>query len=53
MKPIRFKIINITGGTLSFKKPVFDFSLLYSRKNGLRRKGQKFVHWILRLSNRD
>ena len=40
MKPIRFKIIYRTGGTLSFKKPVFDFSLLYPKKNGSRRKSK-------------
>ena len=39
-------------GLSNFKKPVFDFSLLYPRKNGLGRKS-KCVHWIFRLSNRD
>ena len=43
MKPIRFKIIYRTSGTLSFKKPVFDFSLLYPRKNGSRRKSKVCV----------
>ena len=27
-------------GLSNFKKPVFDFSLLYPRKNGLRRKSK-------------
>ena len=40
MKPIIFKSIYRTGGTLSFKKLVFDFSLLYPRKNGSRRKSK-------------
>ena len=36
----------------NLEKPVFDFSLLYPRKNSLR-ENQMCVHWILRLSNRD
>ena len=44
MKPINlrfcapFKIIQKREGLSNFKKSVFDFSLLYPRKNGLRRK---------------
>ena len=59
LKPINFefcwpfKIIYRNGrDSLNFKKPVFDFSLLYPRKNGIR-ENQKCVHWILRLSNQD
>ena len=47
MKPINLKFsapfkINIQKreGLSNFKKPVFDFSLLYPRKNGLRRKSK-------------
>ena len=47
MKPIKLKFcapfkINIQKreGLSYFKKPVFDFSLLYPRKNGLRRKSK-------------
>ena len=46
-KPINLKFcapfkINIQKreGLSNFKKPVFDFSLLYPRKNGLRRKSK-------------
>ena len=36
-----FKIINRNGrDSLNQKNPVFDFSLLYPRKNGLRRKSK-------------
>ena len=28
------------GGISNLEKPVFDFSLLYPRKNGLRRKSK-------------
>jgi len=47
MKPINlkfcvlFKINLLKREELSyFKKPVFDFSLLYPRKNGLRKKSK-------------
>ena len=56
MKPInlkfcaKFKIIYRNGGTLNLEKRVFDFSLLYPRKNSLK-ENQKCVHWILRLSH--
>ena len=46
MKPINLKFcasfkINIQKREgLSFLKPVFDFSLLHPRKNGLRRKSK-------------
>jgi len=47
MKPISLKFcppfkINIQKreGLSYFKKPVFDFYLLYPRKNGLRRKSK-------------
>jgi len=47
MKPINlkfcapFKIIYRNGrDSLNLKKTVFDFSLLYPRKNGLRRKSK-------------
>ena len=46
IKPINFKFcapfkINIQKWEeLFFLKPVFDFSLLYPRKNGLRRKSK-------------
>ena len=52
MKPINWKFcapfkINIEKWEkLSNSKKVFDFSLLYLRKNGLRRKS-KGVHLIL------
>ena len=32
--------INIREGLSNFEKPVFDFSLLYPRKVGLRRKSK-------------
>ena len=39
MKPIKLEfcapLYTEIGGTLFFKKPVFDFSLQYPRKNGL------------------
>ena len=37
--PIKINIQK-RGGLSNFKKPVFDFSLLYLRKNGLRRKSK-------------
>ena len=47
MKPINLKfgarfirLYTETRGTLKFRKTDFDFSLLYSRKNGLRRKSK-------------
>ena len=49
-KPIKLKFcaqfkINIQKreGLSNSKKPVFDFSLLYSRKSGLRRKSLEFL----------
>ena len=50
--PIKAYKIHRNGGTLNLEKPVFDFYLLYPRKNSLK-ENQKCVHWILRLSNRD
>ena len=58
MKPINlkffvpFKIIN-RNRLSNLEKPVFEFSLLYPRKNGLRRKSKVLPSWILRLSNWD
>ena len=50
MKPITLKFcapfkVNIQKreGLSKFKKPVFDISLLYPRKNGLRRKSSVSV----------
>ena len=44
MKPINFKFcapyIQKREGLSKFKKQIFDFSLLYPRKNGLRRKSK-------------
>ena len=48
MKPISLKFRAPFKGNiqkqegLSFKKPVFDFSLLHPRKNGLRRKSKVY-----------
>ena len=59
MKPVNlkfcapFKILMKWEGLSNLVKPVFDFSLLYPRKNGLKEENQKCVHWILRLRNRD
>ena len=46
MKPINLKFCTLFKININF-----DFSLLYPRKNGLRRKSKG--HWILRLSNQD
>ena len=48
MKPIQLNFC--APVKTNTQKPVFDLSLLYPRKNGLRRKS-KCVHRILRLSN--
>jgi len=46
--------INITemGRTLIFKKPVFNFSVLYPKKSGLSKKS-KVPTLDIRLSSRD
>jgi len=40
MKPINLINFQKQEGLSNFKKPVFDFYLLYPRKNGLRRKSK-------------